>query len=168
MWRRSRCYGWCRWRLSAELCAAFEFARLYRRWLVMRVLAVMLASLGYLFSKTGSGCRSDGDCFFCAGVVCGLLVSAMRSCLLCGRMDRGRLLLFYLSIAAGGAGVTFWAVVSPVVFRSNYDAPLAFAVYGFCGCGGDLEDGWQLRMLWCVGSALAVVLLVAGADAVCA
>ena len=32
---------------------AFEFAGLYRRWLMMRVLAVLLASLGYLLSKTG-------------------------------------------------------------------------------------------------------------------
>ena len=34
---------------------AFEFAGLYRRWLVVRLLAVMLASLGYLLSKTGVG-----------------------------------------------------------------------------------------------------------------
>ena len=141
---------------------AFEFAGLYRRWLLMRLLAVMLASLGYLLSKTGVGLPIQmGVGFFVLElfVACWFLHAELYAL----RPEGSRAATaFYLSIAAGGAiGTFFVAVVSPVVFRSNYDVPLAFAFTAVAAAAVTWSGGWQLRMLWCVGSALAVVLLVA-------
>ena len=141
---------------------AFEFAGLYRRWLLMRLLAVMLASLGYLLSKTGVGLPIQMAIGF---FVVELFVACwfLHAELFALRPEGSRAATaFYLSIAAGGAAGTFFvAVVSPVVFRSNYDVPLAFAFTAVAAAVVTWRDGWQLRMLWCVGSALAVVLLVA-------
>jgi hypothetical protein len=141
---------------------AFEFSWLYRRWLVMRVLVVMLASLGYLLSKTGVGLpivMAVGFFVLELFVACWFLHAELFAL----RPEGSRAATaFYLSIAAGGAAGTFFvAVVSPVVFRSNYDVPLAFAFTAVAAAVVTWSDGWQLRMLWCVGSALAVVLLVA-------
>ncbi len=141
---------------------AFEFAGLYRRWLLMRLLAVMLASLGYLLSKTGVGLpiqMAVGFFVMELFVACWFLHAELYALRPAGSRAATA---FYLSIAAGGAAGTFFvAVVSPVVFRSNYDVPLAFAFTAVAAAVVTWGGGWQLRMLWCVGSALSVVLLVA-------
>ena len=141
---------------------AFEFSGLYRRWLLMRLLAVLLASLGYLLSKTGVGLpiqMAVGFFVLELFVACWFLHAELYALRPVGSRAATA---FYLSIAAGGAAGTFFvAVVSPVVFRSNYDVPLAFAFTAVAAVVVTWSGGWQLRMLWCVGSALSVVLLVA-------
>ena len=68
---------------------------------------------------------------------------------------------FYLWIAAGGAAGTFLvAVLSPLVFRSNYDVPLAFALTAMAALVVTWGSGWAQRMLWGVGSVLAFTLVV--------
>jgi hypothetical protein len=140
---------------------AFEFARLYRRWLMMRVLAVLLASLGYLLSKTGVDvpiALSIGffvtelliACWFLHAELFALRPSGSRAST-----------AFYLSIAAGGAAGTFFvAVVSPLVFRSNYDVPIAFALTAAAALAVTWANGWQQRMLWTVATLLGCALLV--------
>lgn len=140
---------------------AFEFAGLYRRWLMMRVLAVLLASLGYLLSKTGVDvpiALSIGffvtelliACWFLHAELFALRPSGSRAST-----------AFYLSIAAGGAAGTFFvAVVSPLVFRSNYDVPIAFALTAAAALAVTWANGWQQRMLWTVATLLGCALLV--------
>ncbi|HWZ50212.1 MAG TPA: fused MFS/spermidine synthase [Granulicella sp.] len=139
---------------------AFEFAGLYRRWLVVRVLAVLLASLGYLLSKMGVDVpivMSVG--FFVAElfVACWFLhaeVYALRP------VGSRAATAFYLSIAAGGAMGTFLvAVASPLVFRSNYDVPIAFALTAAAALAVTWASGWQQRMLWTVATLLGCALL---------
>ena len=141
---------------------AFEFAGLYRRWLVMRVLAVLLASLGYLLSKTGVGLPIQlAIAFFVAElfVACWFLHAELYALRPVGSRAATE---FYLVLAAGGAAGTFFvAIVSPLVFRANYDVPLAFALTAAAALAVTWESGWQQRMLWGVGTALTCVLLVA-------
>jgi hypothetical protein len=140
---------------------AFEFAGLYRRWLMIRVLAVLLASLGYLLSKTGVDvpiALSIG--FFVTEllIACWFLHAELYALRPSGSRESTA---FYLSIAAGGAAGTFFvAVVSPLVFRSNYDVPIAFALTAAAALAVTWADGWQQRMLWTVATLLGCALLV--------
>ncbi len=140
---------------------AFEFAGLYRRWLMMRVLAVLLASLGYLLSKTGVDvpiALSIG--FFVTEllIACWFLHAELFALRPAGSRASTA---FYLSIAAGGAAGTFFvAVVSPLVFRSNYDVPIAFALTAAAALAVTWASGWQQRMLWGVATLLGCALLV--------
>jgi hypothetical protein len=140
---------------------AFEFAGLYRRWLTVRVLAVLLASLGYLLSKTGVDvpiALSIG--FFVTEllIACWFLHAELYALRPSGSRESTA---FYLSIAAGGAAGTFFvAVVSPLVFRSNYDVPIAFALTAAAALAVTWANGWQQRMLWTVATLLGCALLV--------
>jgi len=139
---------------------AFEFPSLYRRGVVVRVLVVMLASLGYLLSKTDVSLpigMSVGffllelfaACWFCHAEVYGLRPAGARAA--------GG---FYLLVAAGGAaGTMFVAVVSPVVFRANYDLPLAFAATAAMALVVTWEEGWPQRLLWGVSTVLCFALV---------
>jgi len=139
---------------------AFEFASVYRRGLVVRVLVVMLASLGYLLSKTDVSLPiAMGVGFF--------LVELLFACWFChaevyalrpagARAAAG----FYLVVAAGGAaGTMFVAVVSPMVFRANYDLPMAFAMTAAMATAVTWKDGWGQRMLWGVSTVLCCALV---------
>jgi hypothetical protein len=140
---------------------AFEFAGLYRRWLMMRVLAVLLASLGYLLSKTGVDVPIALSIGF---FVTELLIACwfLHAELFALRPSGSRASTsFYLSIAAGGAAGTFFvAVVSPLTFRSNYDVPIAFALTAAAALAVTWANGWQQRMLWTVATLLGCALLV--------
>ncbi len=139
---------------------AFEFAGLYRRGVVVRVLVVMLASLGYLLSKTdvslpvamGVGfflLELLFACWFCHAEVYALRPAGARAA-------AG----FYLVVAAGGAaGTMFVAVVSPMVFRANYDLPMAFAMTAAMATAVTWKDGWPQRMLWGVSTVLCCALV---------
>ena len=87
---------------------AFEFPNAYRRGIVVRLLVVMLASLGYAISKTDVSLPIGvailfflAECFL-AGLFCHAEAYALRP-------QRGsETTLFYLLIAAGGAAGTFF------------------------------------------------------------
>jgi len=140
---------------------AFEFAGLYRRWLMMRVLAVLLASLGYLLSKTGVDVPIGiSIAFFVTEllIACWFLHAELYALRPAGSRASTA---FYLSIAAGGAAGTFFvAVVSPLVFRSNYDVPIAFALTAAAALAVTWSNGWQQKMLWTVATLLGCALLV--------
>ena len=147
---------------------AFEFAALYRRGVVVRLLVVMLASLGYLLSKTDVSLPIGMSVgffvleLFCACWFCHAEVYALRPL----RQAQGGLAGpraaagFYLLVAAGGAaGTMFVAVVSPLVFRANYDLPSAFAVTAAMATAVTWKDGWPQRLLWGVSTVLCCALV---------
>jgi spermidine synthase len=140
---------------------AFEAPRLYRRWLIVRLLVVMLASLGYMLSKTDVSLPimlSIGfflaemflACFFCHAEA-----FALRPA------DPSEATLFYLLIAAGGAaGTIFIGIVCPLLFNANYDVALSFFATAALALVVTWRDGWAQRLLWSVGTALLLALIL--------
>ena len=141
---------------------AFELPGLYRRALVVRLLVVMLASLGYLLSKTdvslpiGIGIgffllELFSACWFCAAEIYALRPTGARAAA-----------RFYLLLAAGGAGGTaLVTLMFPLIFRANYDLPLAFAATAAIALWVTWRDGVAQRVLW--GVSTAGCLLLTGA-----
>lgn len=144
----------------ASFALAFEIPGAYRRGVVVRVLVVMLASLGYLLSKTDVSLPISMSvgffllellfaCWFCHAEVYALRPAGARAA-------AG----FYLVVAAGGAaGTMFVAVVSPLVFQANYDLPMAFAATAAMATAVTWRDGWPQRLLWGVSTALCCALV---------
>ena len=143
---------------------AFEAPGSYRRWVVVRMLAVMLASLGYALSKVDTALPIGLAVLF-------YLVEVFVACWFC-HAEVYRLrpenpdnpeesTVFYLLVAAGGVAGTFLiAIASPLVFRSNYDLASAFLVTAVLAAAVTWRDGWGQRLLWVTGSALLVALTV--------
>lgn len=141
---------------------AFEAPGLYRRWIVGRLLAVLLASLGYALSRVDTTLPIGlailfymlelfVACWFCHAETYRLKPSGV---------DQST--LFYLLVAAGGAAGTFFvAVLSPIIFRANYDLAISFFVTAVLAAIVTWEGGWPQRMLWVTGSGLLFALLVA-------
>jgi spermidine synthase len=141
---------------------AFEFPGLYRRWVVARMLAVMLASLGYALSKIDTRlpvglavlfylAELFVACWFCHAEVYRLRPS---------RADQST--VFYLLVTAGGvAGTFFVGIASPLIFRANYDLAIAFVVTAALAAWVMWNAGWAQRLLWCTGTVLLLGLTVA-------
>ncbi len=140
---------------------AFEFPSFYRRGIIVRILVLMLASLGYALSKTDVSLPiSIGIVFF--------LVEVFVACLFCHaeayalRPQRvSETTLFYLLVAAGGAAGTFFiGIASPLLFAANYDLPISFFCTALLALVITWSDGWGQRLLWATGSTLLFALIV--------
>jgi hypothetical protein len=138
---------------------AFEFPSLYRRGIIVRLLVVMLASLGYAISKTDVSLPIGvailfflAECFL-AGLFCHAEAYALRP-------QRGsETTLFYLLIAGGGAAGTFFiGIASPLIFSANYDLAITFFVTALLAVAVTWHDGWPQRLLWSIASALLLFL----------
>jgi hypothetical protein len=138
---------------------AFEFPRLYRRSIVVRLLVVMLASLGYAVSKIDSS--------FPIGIaILFFLFECFVACLFCHaeaytlRPRRAsETTLFYLLVAAGGVTGTFFiGIASPLIFAANYDLSITFLVTALLALTVTWSDGWGQRLLWATGSILVLFL----------
>ena len=145
---------------------AFELPTLYRRAIVIRLLAVLVAGLGYLLSKTGTGVPIGlAVLFFLAELLVAAWflhaeLFALRPISLAGR-NTPRLPTFYLLLAAGGAaGTCAVAILSPLLTRSNFDLPFSFALTAAVAILLTWSDGWGQRLLWVTGTVLALALLV--------
>ncbi len=139
---------------------AFDAPRLYRRGLLVRLLAVLLASLGYLLSKTGVSIPMElAVLFFLAEllVACWFLHAELFAL----RPPAARAsTVFYLWVAAGGAaGTVFVAILSPLLFRSNYDLALSFTLTAAMAAVVTWQSGWAQRLLWITGTGLACLLV---------
>jgi len=140
---------------------AFEFPALYRRGLVVRLLVVMLASLGYAISRTEVSLPIGVAILF-------FLAEAFIACLFCHaeayalRPQRAsEATLFYLLIAAGGAAGTFFiGILSPLIFSANYDLAIAFLVTAVLASAVTWCDGWPQRLLWSTCSALLLFFAI--------
>jgi hypothetical protein len=140
---------------------AFETPRLYRRWIVVRLLVIMLASLGYMLFQTDVSLPivlSLGfflaelffACFFCHAEA-----YALRPA------NTSEATLFYLLVAAGGAmGTIFIGIVCPLIFDANYDVALSFLATAVLALAVMWPQGWPQRLLWSVGTALLLGLVV--------
>jgi len=140
---------------------AFEFPPLYRRGIVVRLLVVMLAALGYAISKTdvslpiGIGILFFLVECFLAGLFCHAEAYALRP-------QRGsETTLFYLLIAAGGATGTFFiGIASPLIFSANYDLAISFFLTALVAVAVTWRDGWPQRLLWSTASVLLFVFAI--------
>ncbi|HEX4039733.1 MAG TPA: fused MFS/spermidine synthase [Acidobacteriaceae bacterium] len=141
---------------------AFETPRLYRQWLVVRLLVILLASLGYMLSKTDVSLPIQiaigfflGELFF-ACFFCHAETYALRP------ENPGESTLFYLLVAAGGAaGTIFIGIACPLLFDANYDVALAFLATAALALVVTWEGGWGQRLLWSVGTGLLLILVIA-------
>ncbi len=140
---------------------AFETPRLYRRFIVVRLLVVMLASLGYMLSKIDSSqpILISISFFllelFCACLFCHGEVYALRPA------RPSETTLFYLLLAAGGAaGTLFIAVFCPLLFDANYDVALAFLVTAALALVVTWPSGWPQRALWLTGTGLLLTMVI--------
>jgi hypothetical protein len=140
---------------------AFDRPLFYRRPIVIRVLVVMLASLGYAMTKTDFSIpitltivffliECFVACFFCHGETYAL------------RPQRAsESTLFYLLIAAGGATGTFLVGIAfPIIFDGNYDLAIAFFVTAVFALAATWRDGWAQRLLWTTATVLLFALTV--------
>ncbi len=142
------------------LILAFQFPQLAHRWLVMRLMAVMLACLGYVLTKVDQSLPvRNGILFF--------LLELFIACLFCHteaydlRPKRpSESTLFYLLFAAGGAlGSFFIGIAAPMLFRFNYDLALAFLVTALLALAVAWPSGWGPRLLWVTASGGMLVLV---------
>jgi spermidine synthase len=140
---------------------AFEFPALYRRGIVIRLLVLMLASLGYALSKAETSFPIAVNILF-------FLAELFFACLFCHAetyalrpQRRSETTFFYLLIAAGGAAGTFFiGIASPLLFSANYDLPITFLLTAVLALVVTWSDGWPQRLLWSTASILLLGLLV--------
>ncbi|HEY6376543.1 MAG TPA: fused MFS/spermidine synthase [Edaphobacter sp.] len=140
---------------------AFEFPAFYRRGVVVRLLVLMVASLGYALSKTETSFPITISIPF-------FLVECFVACLFCHaetydlRPSRpSETTLFYLLIAAGGATGTFFiGIASPLIFSANYDLAIAFFLTAVMALVVTWPEGWPQRLLWSTSSILLFGLIV--------
>lgn len=140
---------------------AFELPRLYNRSFVLRMLAVLLVSLGYFLLQTNvnvpigiSIVLFTAELLF-AGWFCHAELYALRP------QDSAQSPRFYLHLAAGGAaGTLLVAVLSPLVTDSNLDLPFSFLLTALLILIVTWEAGWAPRLLWFAGTAAGVYLLI--------
>jgi hypothetical protein len=140
---------------------AFEFPGFYRRDVVVRLLVVMLASLGYAISKTDVSLPIGVAILF-------FLAECFLACLFCHAEAYGlrpqrssEATIFYLLIAAGGAAGTFFiGIASPLIFSANYDLAISFFATACVAVAVTWRDGWPQRLLWTVASVLLLFFAV--------
>jgi len=140
---------------------AFDRPAFYRRPIVVRVLVIMLASLGYALSKTDFSLPITLTILF-------FLVECFVACLFCHgetyalRPRRSsESTLFYLLIAAGGATGTFLVGIAfPLIFSANYDLAVAFFITAVLALAATWNDGWPQRLLWTTASILLLALAI--------
>jgi hypothetical protein len=139
---------------------AFEFPRLLPRGIVTRLLAVMLAGLGYMLSQMDVSVPIRiGIGFF--------LVELFAACLFCHNeayalrpRRASESTLFYLLFAAGGAlGSFLIGIASPLVFSFNYDLAISFAVTALLALAATWSSNWGQRLLWLVASVMMMLLV---------
>ena len=137
---------------------AFQYPRLLPRSVVARFLIVMLAGLGYAFSK------QDVDWPLRISIAF-FLIETFASCLFC-HVEAYRLrprkasesTMFYLLFAAGGAlGSFIIGIVFPLMFRFNLDLVITCCFTAVLALLVTWEDGWSSRLLWGVATAIMAV-----------
>jgi SAM-dependent methyltransferase len=135
---------------------AFHQRAWYPRTVLMRLLAVALASLGYLLYDTD----------VIEVVQLGVPVSCFAlfvGCLFCHselnrlRPEARHLTSFYLMISLGGAlGAVLVGLVAPRVFNGIYELPAALVLSAILAAVLTWREGWSARVLWGgVSAALA-------------
>jgi hypothetical protein len=140
---------------------AFEAPILYRRPILIRLLVVFLASLGYILSKTNTSLPIlIGISFF--------LIELFLACYFChaelyALRPKGvaQATRYYLMIVAGGAaGTCFVGILSPLLFSANYDLAISALLVAALAFAVTWGDGWAQRLLWATGTVAGIALVV--------
>jgi hypothetical protein len=144
----------------------FESARWYRRDVLLRLLAIALASVAYaIYDIQLSDAMAVSIPLFCAALFLG--------CMFChGELNRrkpgaGYLTSFYMMIALGGAvGAVSVGLIAPVIFSGVYELPVAMLALAVLVLWMNRETetsrdaGWPQRLLW-LGVTAAMAVMVA-------
>jgi len=143
------------------LIVAFQFPRLLPRGILIRLLAVLLAGLGYMLSKVDVTLPIFvGMIFFLLDVFVAGLFCHSEACALRPKRP-SESTLFYLLFAAGGAlGSFLIGIASPLLFRYNFDLPITFLVTALLALAVTWIDGWPQRLLWSTASGLMLALVI--------
>jgi SAM-dependent methyltransferase len=139
---------------------AFQRRSLYSRWLMVRLLAVTLGSLGYaIYDPSFTESIQVSVPLFCA--------SLFLCCLFChGELARRRpaplhLTSFYLMISLGGAlGAIFVGVLAPYIFSAIYEFPLALCLTALLAAVVLWREGRLARAFW-IGATVALAAVLA-------
>ena len=141
------------------LILVFQFPGLAPRSIIMRLLVVLLASLGYMMIQVDTSLPIRvGISFF--------LIELFFACLFVhGEAYRlrpesaGESTVFYLCFAGGGAlGAFLVGVAAPMLFRFNFDLAITFFLTAVLALAVTWFDGWGLRLLWTSASIALFVL----------
>jgi hypothetical protein len=141
------------------LILVFQFPGLAPRSIIMRLLVVLLASLGYMMIQVDTALPIQiGILFF--------LIELFFACLfLHGEAyalrpeDAAESTLFYLLFAGGGAlGAFFIGIAAPMLFRFNFDLAITFFFTAILALAVTWFSGWGVRLLWTAASVLLFVL----------
>lgn len=143
------------------LILTFEFPHILPRWLISRLLIVLLAALAYWLTKPEGSLPLKLSIgfflteLFVACQFCHAEAYALRP----GRPSEST--LFYLMFAGGGAlGSFLIGIVAPSVLSFNYDLSVAFLVTAAVALAAAWGDGWQYRLVWSSSVVLTLVLCV--------
>jgi hypothetical protein len=134
---------------------AFSRRSLYSRWLMIRLLAVALGSLGYaIYDPSFTESVQVSVPLFCTGL--------FLCCFFChGELAKRRpaashLTSFYLMISLGGAlGAIFVGLLAPHIFPAIYEFPLTLLLTAALATVVLWPQGWLARLFW----AAAVVAM---------
>jgi SAM-dependent methyltransferase len=138
---------------------AFHRRNLYSGWLMVRLLAVTLGSLGYaIYDPSFTESLQVSVPLFCAGL--------FLCCLFChGELAKrrpapGHLTSFYLMISLGGAlGAIFVGILAPYLFAAIYEFPLTLCLTALLAVFALWPDGWLTRAFWAAAAiGMAAVL----------
>jgi hypothetical protein len=139
---------------------AFSRRMFYWRWLLVRLLAVALGSLGYaIYEPMYTESVQVSVPVFCVGLF------------LCCWFCHGELALrrpapryatsFYLMISLGGAlGAIFVGLAAPHLFTAIYELPLALVFTALLAVAALWPQGWLIRLFWMAAAASMVLVLV--------
>jgi SAM-dependent methyltransferase len=144
---------------------AFHRRSLYSRWLMVRLLAVAVGSLGYaIYDPSFTESIQVIVPLFCGGL--------FLCCLFChGELAKRRpapryLTSFYLMLSLGGAlGAIFVGVLAPVVFDAVYEFPLSLCLTSILGVIVVWPEGWLARAFWAFATLCMAVVLAYNAHA---
>lgn len=142
------------------LILSFQFKVLLPWRIIARFMVVMLGGLAYSLSKANTSWPLWlsllfflGELFF-ACIFCHAQACRLRP------QRASEATQFYLFFAAGGAlGSFLVGIAAPLLFRFNYDLPIAFLVTALLALAVNWRVPWSQRMLWMVASGAMVVLI---------
>jgi len=143
------------------LILAFQFPGLLSRGILARLLVLVLASIAYMLAKTDFSWPIRLTIpFFLAALFIACLFLHAQACAL-RPLRTSETTLFYLLFAAGGAlGSFLVGIASPLVFRFNYDLPIAFFCTALLALATTWRTHWSQRLLWTAASIAMCAVLV--------
>jgi len=134
--------------------------KLYWRWLMVRLLAVALGSVGYFIAKP----NEDLPIAISIPLFCLTLFIGAFFCH--GELYRRRpsaryLTQYYLLIAAGGAlGSMFVGVLAPLVFSGSYEMAWSLVYTAALAAAIMWKEHWAWRIFWPAAAAALLVVVV--------